>query len=87
MTYGLLVDAGSSGSRMYIYQWPEHSGKANELIDISPALGEDGTPLIMKVEPGTSCMSGRGRFFFFFFFLGGGWGGGGRGAAGTRGGG
>jgi Golgi nucleoside diphosphatase len=54
LQYGLLIDAGSSGSRLYVYQWPEHSGRANDLLDITAAVGEDGNPLIMKTEPGLS---------------------------------
>lgn len=54
LQYGLLIDAGSSGSRLYVYQWPEHSGRANDLLDITAAVGEDGNPLIMKTEPGVN---------------------------------
>ena len=50
--YGIVIDCGSSGSRLYIYVWPDHSGKANELLQIKQLLDADGKPLVKKLEPG-----------------------------------
>lgn len=53
--YAIVLDAGSSGTRAYLYSWPEHSGDAHELLKISPLL-EDGEPMVKKVSPGLSSM-------------------------------
>eukprot|EP00123_Amoebidium_parasiticum_P009323 comp19396_c1_seq1/m.22437 comp19396_c1_seq1/g.22437 ORF comp19396_c1_seq1/g.22437 comp19396_c1_seq1/m.22437 type:complete len:695 (-) comp19396_c1_seq1:148-2232(-) len=52
--YGLLVDAGSSGSRLYIYTWPEHTGRPDELLQMTAHVDARGEALVMKVEPGLS---------------------------------
>eukprot|EP00124_Ichthyophonus_hoferi_P002653 Ihof_evm5s190 gene=Ihof_evmTU5s190 len=54
VSYGILVDAGSSGSRIYVYTWPEHSGKPGELLKMTAAKDSAGKALVMKVEPGLS---------------------------------
>ncbi len=50
--YGIVIDCGSSGSRLYIYVWPEHSGKENELLQIKQLLDRQGNPVVKKLEPG-----------------------------------
>ncbi|CAF3590532.1 unnamed protein product [Rotaria sordida] len=55
--YGIVIDCGSSGSRLYIYIWPEHSGKPNELLQIKQLLDKDGVPVVKKIEPGLSSMA------------------------------
>lgn len=50
--YGVIIDCGSSGSRVYIYWWPPHTGKINQLLNIQPVRGLNGKPLIKKIEPG-----------------------------------
>jgi len=55
--YGIVIDCGSSGSRLYIYVWPDHSGKANELLQIKQLLDVDGKPVVKKLEPGLSSMA------------------------------
>ncbi len=50
--YGIVIDCGSSGSRLYIYIWPEHSGKENELLQIKQLLDKQGNPVVKKLEPG-----------------------------------
>jgi Golgi nucleoside diphosphatase len=55
--YGIVIDCGSSGSRLYIYIWPAHSGKANELLQIKQLLDEKGVPVVKKLEPGLSSMA------------------------------
>ena len=51
-----MVDAGSSGSRAYLYSWPAHSGRRHELLKIEPLTGGggDGRPKYKKVKPGLS---------------------------------
>jgi len=53
--YAIVLDAGSSGTRAYLYRWPEHSGDRHELLKISPVL-QDGEPMVRKVAPGLSSM-------------------------------
>ncbi|CAF0855109.1 unnamed protein product [Rotaria sp. Silwood1] len=55
--YGIVIDCGSSGSRLYIYIWPEHSGKPNELLQIKQLLDKNGVPVVKKIEPGLSSMA------------------------------
>ena len=50
------MDAGSSGSRIYLYHWPPHSGKPNELLKIKPLKGSFGDPLVKTVTPGLSSL-------------------------------
>ena len=50
--YGVVIDCGSSGSRLYIYVWPEHSGRENELLQIKQLLDRQGNPVVKKLEPG-----------------------------------
>ncbi|CAF0886637.1 unnamed protein product [Didymodactylos carnosus] len=54
--YGVVVDCGSSGTRLYIYVWPEHSGKKNNLLQIKQLLDKQGVPIVKKLEPGLSSM-------------------------------
>jgi len=58
--YAVVIDAGSSGSRAYLYSWPDHSGDPHELLKISPMTDEGkgrGNPLYKKVSPGISSLS------------------------------
>ena len=66
--YAIVIDAGSSGSRAYLYAWPSHSGDMHELLKIRPLVSKiksnfqtEGTsssssqePLVEKVTPGLS---------------------------------
>ena len=67
--YAIVIDAGSSGSRAYLYAWPSHSGDMHELLKIRPLVLKikskqnlDGSssssireePLVEKVTPGLS---------------------------------
>ena len=54
--YAVVVDAGSSGSRAYLYSWPAHSGRRHELLKIEPLTDRagDGRPKYKKVKPGLS---------------------------------
>ena len=51
-SYGIVIDCGSSGSRVYVYQWPPHTGHTNDLLHIEPVLDEDGEDVVLKIEPG-----------------------------------
>ena len=52
LPYGVVIECGSSGSRLYIYVWPEHPGKENELLQIKQLLDKDSRPVVKKLEPG-----------------------------------
>merc|ERR1719477_565354 len=53
--YAVVLDAGSSGTRAYLYSWPSHSGDKHELLKISPLL-QDGEPMVKKTSPGLCSM-------------------------------
>jgi len=53
--YAVVMDAGSSGTRAYLYTWPQHTGDPHQLLKISPLL-QDGEPMVKKVTPGLSSM-------------------------------
>ena len=50
--YGVVVDCGSSGSRVYVYFWPPHNGNPKELLFIQPMLDRNLNPVVKKIEPG-----------------------------------
>ena len=50
--YAVVIDCGSSGSRIYIYYWPPHTGDKQELLNIKQMLDFDGNPVRMKIKPG-----------------------------------
>jgi len=52
--YGVVIDCGSSGSRVYIYYWPPHSGSKEELLDMKQMIDIDGNPVRLKIKPGIS---------------------------------
>ena len=57
--YAVVIDAGSSGSRAYLYAWPSHSGNVQDLLKIQPLAGQmkaggQTKPLVAKVTPGLS---------------------------------
>jgi Golgi nucleoside diphosphatase len=51
---GIIIDAGSSGSRVYLYQWLRHSGNPDDLLKIEQMRDEKGDALVRKQEPGIS---------------------------------
>ncbi len=59
--YAVVVDAGSSGSRAYLYAWPDHSGDPHELLNIEPLTENHGGPIYKKVTPGLSRYGGSGH--------------------------
>ena len=65
--YGIVIDCGSSGSRLYIYVWPEHSGRENELLQIKQLLDKHGYPVVKKLEPGLIFILLFEEYFSFDF--------------------
>ncbi|KAG1657352.1 Ectonucleoside triphosphate diphosphohydrolase 4 [Nymphon striatum] len=54
MSYVIMIDAGSSGSRVYIYFWPPHTGHRQDLLNIRQLHDDFGYPIVSKIEPGLS---------------------------------
>ena len=59
LSYAVVVDAGSSGSRVYLYQWPpphqlDGPARGRQLLRIDQVRDAEGEPLVMKVNPGLS---------------------------------
>lgn len=50
--YGVVIDCGSSGSRVYIYYWPPHSGNPTELLKLQQMMDHGNDPVRMKIKPG-----------------------------------
>ena len=54
--YGVVVDAGSSGTRVYVYFWPMHIGDTNKLLRIHQMRDKHRKPVVMKIKPGECCL-------------------------------
>ncbi|XP_070210624.1 ectonucleoside triphosphate diphosphohydrolase 7-like isoform X2 [Littorina saxatilis] len=52
--YGIVIDCGSSGSRVYVYFWPPHSGNPHDLLNIQQLMDSKEKPVVKKVSPGLS---------------------------------
>lgn len=52
LNYGLVVDCGSSGSRVFVYCWPRHNGNLHELLNIQQMRDQHRKPVVMKIKPG-----------------------------------
>lgn len=52
--YAIVVDAGSSGSRLFVYCIPFRNSGENILPSITLCLDDQGEPLTKKVTPGLS---------------------------------
>lgn len=52
LSYGLVVDCGSSGSRIFVYCWPQHNGNPHELLDIQQMRDQNRKSVVMKIKPG-----------------------------------
>ncbi|XP_043537171.1 ectonucleoside triphosphate diphosphohydrolase 4 isoform X3 [Chiloscyllium plagiosum] len=54
LNYGIVIDCGSSGSRLFVYCWPRHNGNPHDLLDIKQMRGRNRQPVVMKIKPGIS---------------------------------
>ncbi|XP_077645367.1 ectonucleoside triphosphate diphosphohydrolase 4 [Lonchura striata] len=54
LNYGIVVDCGSSGSRVFVYCWPRHNGNPKDLLDIQQMRDSSRKPVVMKIKPGIS---------------------------------
>lgn len=52
LNYGVMVDCGSSGSRVFVYYWPPHNGNPHTLLDIRQMKDRDHRPVVKKIKPG-----------------------------------
>lgn len=50
--FGIVIDCGSSGSRVFIYFWPPHSGNPSDLLNIQQLMDPSGKPVVKKITPG-----------------------------------
>lgn len=50
--YGIVIDCGSSGSRVYVYFWPKHSGNSSDLLNIQQLTDSNREAVVKKVTPG-----------------------------------
>ncbi|KAL4623049.1 ectonucleoside triphosphate diphosphohydrolase 4 isoform X1 [Arapaima gigas] len=58
LNYGLVIDCGSSGSRVFVYCWPRHNGNPHDLLDIRQMRDQHRKPVVMKIKPGISELAG-----------------------------
>lgn len=56
LNYGVVLDCGSSGSRVFVYYWPPHNGNPHTLLDIRQMKDRDRTPVVKKIKPGESVL-------------------------------
>ncbi|NWU95638.1 ENTP7 diphosphohydrolase, partial [Upupa epops] len=54
LSYGVVVDCGSSGSRVFVYFWPPHNGNPHDLLDIKQMRDRGSRPVVKKIKPGIS---------------------------------
>ncbi|NXD67837.1 ENTP7 diphosphohydrolase, partial [Eolophus roseicapillus] len=52
LNYGVVVDCGSSGSRVFVYFWPPHNGNPHDLLDIRQMRDSNSRPVVKKIKPG-----------------------------------
>ena len=51
--YAIIIDAGSSGSRVYIYYWSsELEASDSQIVQVSQLVDLHDQPIVMKVSPG-----------------------------------
>ncbi|XP_042314162.1 ectonucleoside triphosphate diphosphohydrolase 7 isoform X2 [Sceloporus undulatus] len=57
LSYGVVVDCGSSGSRVFVYFWPPHNGNPHDLLDIRQMRDHSSEPVVKKIKPGISTLA------------------------------
>ncbi|CAH8612043.1 unnamed protein product [Heterobilharzia americana] len=57
--YVIIIDAGSSGSRMFVYTWQIKAQSVSGLEDVEILKDKDGKPVIKKQTPGLSSFSDK----------------------------
>ncbi|XP_033005809.1 ectonucleoside triphosphate diphosphohydrolase 7 isoform X1 [Lacerta agilis] len=57
LNYGVVIDCGSSGSRVFVYFWPPHNGNPHDLLDIRQMRDRNGQPVVKKIKPGISTLA------------------------------
>ncbi|MBN3295862.1 ENTP4 diphosphohydrolase, partial [Amia calva] len=57
LNFGVVVDCGSSGSRVFVYYWPPHNGNPHSLLDIRQMRDHNRTPVVKKIKPGISTLA------------------------------
>lgn len=62
LNYGIVVDCGSSGSRVFVYYWPPHNGNPHTLLDIRQMRDHDRKPVVKKIKPGEEFVTLRFLF-------------------------
>ncbi len=48
----MVIDAGSSSSKLFVYSWPDHTGESDKLLHIRPVRDPEGKPVYAKVKQG-----------------------------------
>ncbi|XP_067858147.1 ectonucleoside triphosphate diphosphohydrolase 4-like [Heptranchias perlo] len=57
LNYGVVIDCGSSGSRVFVYFWPRHNGNPHDLLDIRQMKDKNRKPVVKKLKPGISTLA------------------------------
>ena len=51
-SYGIVMDLGSSGSRVHLFHWAPHNGDPSKLLKIDSLTDSQEIPFIKKSTPG-----------------------------------
>ncbi|XP_028651505.1 ectonucleoside triphosphate diphosphohydrolase 7-like [Erpetoichthys calabaricus] len=57
LNFGVVIDCGSSGSRVFVYYWPPHNGNPHSLLDIRQMRDQNLKPVVKKIKPGISTLA------------------------------
>ncbi|XP_044881720.1 ectonucleoside triphosphate diphosphohydrolase 7 isoform X2 [Mauremys mutica] len=57
LNYGIVIDCGSSGSRVFVYFWPPHNGNPHDLLDVKQMRDQSSQPVVKKIKPGISVLA------------------------------